>query len=188
MAAKMTKKQMGGMHVMQDGSMMKNSMMKKGGAKMTKMQKGGMTGAEMKAKGMALKKAGDAKKAKGQAMKIIGDAKKKVGQDQFLKRAETAQDLINYSTRKGRIQDMDPAVLAGLKAKVNRASEIKKERASKTYKTGGMVNANSSVKKQTVPGSKGVKAGINPSAKASKVARGRVGGTSKAPKNATPKK
>jgi hypothetical protein len=55
------------------------------------------------------------------------------------------------------------------------------------YKTGGMVNPNSTVKKQTVPGSKGVKAGVNPSATASKVARGRVGGTSTAPKTAMPK-
>ena len=49
-----------------------------------------------------------------------------------------------------------------------------------------MVNANSSVKKQTVPGSRGVKSGVNPSATTSKVARGRVGGTSTAPKKAVP--
>jgi len=55
------------------------------------------------------------------------------------------------------------------------------------YKTGGMVNPNASVKKQTVPGSRGVKSGVNPSAAASKVARGRVGGTSTAPKKAIPK-
>ena len=55
------------------------------------------------------------------------------------------------------------------------------------FKTGGMVNANSKVSKQTVPGSKGVKSGTNPKAAASKVARGRVGGTSSAPKTALPK-
>ena len=54
-------------------------------------------------------------------------------------------------------------------------------------KTGGMVNPNSAVKKQVVPGSKGVKSGVNPKAAASSVARGRVGGTSAAPKTATPK-
>ena len=56
------------------------------------------------------------------------------------------------------------------------------------YKTGGMVNANAQVKRQVVVGSKGVKAGVNPKAAASKVARGRVGGTSAAPKKASPVK
>lgn len=59
--------------------------------------------------------------------------------------------------------------------------------ATKTMKTGGMVNANAAVKKQTVPGSKGVMSGENPKATASKVAKGRSGGTSKAPKTAMPK-
>jgi hypothetical protein len=55
------------------------------------------------------------------------------------------------------------------------------------YKTGGMVNPNATVKKQTVAGSKGVKSGVNPKAAASNVAKGRTGGTSAAPKTATPK-
>lgn len=55
------------------------------------------------------------------------------------------------------------------------------------YKTGGMVNPNATVKKQTVAGSKGVKSEVNPKAAASKVARGRSGGTSAAPRTATPK-
>jgi hypothetical protein len=54
-------------------------------------------------------------------------------------------------------------------------------------KTGGMVNPNAAVKRQSVAGSKGVKSGVNPRAAASRVARGRVGGTSAAPKTATPK-
>jgi len=54
-------------------------------------------------------------------------------------------------------------------------------------KTGGMTNPNATVKKQTVPGSKGVMSGENPKASASKVAKGRSGGISKAPKTATPK-
>lgn len=56
-----------------------------------------------------------------------------------------------------------------------------------SYKIGGMVNPNSNVSKQTVPGSRGVKSGVNPSAAASKVARGTVGGTSTAPSKAIPK-
>lgn len=63
----------------------------------------------------------------------------------------------------------------------------KKGGAVKKRKTGGMVNANSKVSKQTTPGSKGVKSGVNPKAAASKTAKGRSGGTSKAPKTATPK-
>lgn len=59
--------------------------------------------------------------------------------------------------------------------------------AAKKYKIGGMVNPNSNVSKQTVPGSRGVKSGVNPSAAASKVARGTVGGTSTAPGTAMPK-
>ena len=59
--------------------------------------------------------------------------------------------------------------------------------AAKKYKIGGMVNPNSNVSKQTVPGSRGVKSGVNPSAAASKVARGTVGGTSTAPSTAMPK-
>jgi hypothetical protein len=58
----------------------------------------------------------------------------------------------------------------------------------KKYKTGGMVNSNASIKKQTVPGSKGIKSGVNPKATASKVAKGRSGGTSVAPKKAIPSK
>tara|TARA_R110000868_G_scaffold77058_1_gene221085 strand:- start:35 stop:988 length:954 start_codon:yes stop_codon:yes gene_type:complete len=56
-----------------------------------------------------------------------------------------------------------------------------------TYKTGGMVNANANLKAGKVAGSKGVKSGVNPKAAASKVVRGRVGGTSVAPKKAIPK-
>ena len=55
-------------------------------------------------------------------------------------------------------------------------------------KTGGMVNPNAKVSEDNTPGSKGVKSGTNPKASASKKAKGKVGGTSKAPKTAVPKK
>lgn len=112
----------------------KTKMTKKVVAKkpMRKMQDGGKTGAQ-------LKKEGQEMKAKGQAMKMQGQAMKKSGQDQFLKVAERAQDQINYRTRKGQIQDMKPEMLSELKSKVNRAAEIKKERALKTLKKGGKV-------------------------------------------------
>jgi hypothetical protein len=54
-------------------------------------------------------------------------------------------------------------------------------------KTGGMVNSNAKVSALKSAGSHGVKSGVNPKAAASKVARGRVGGTSSAPKTAVPK-
>jgi hypothetical protein len=57
----------------------------------------------------------------------------------------------------------------------------------KKMKTGGMVNANANLKATATAGSKGVKSGVNPKAAASKVAKGRVGGTSVAPKAAMPK-
>jgi hypothetical protein len=79
-----------------------------------------------------------------------------------------AEQLFNRSARQG-----------------DRAKKLKAKAAM--MKTGGMVNANSKVSKQTVPGSKGVKSGVNPKASASKVATGRSGGTSTAPKTATPK-
>jgi len=158
-----------------------------------KMQDTGKTGAQLKkegltqmGKGMRMKMEGQKSqmvgkgmKAKGEALKTIGTAKKQIGQDQFLKKAEVAQDLINYRTRKGQIQDMNPEMLAKLKSRVNRAAEIKKERASKTYKTGGMVNSNAKVSAIKTAGSKGVKSGVNPKVSASTTAKGRTGGTNK---------
>ena len=54
------------------------------------------------------------------------------------------------------------------------------------YKTGGMVNSNAKVSALKSAGSKGVKSGTNPKATASKKAKGRSGGTSKAPRRANP--
>jgi hypothetical protein len=59
--------------------------------------------------------------------------------------------------------------------------------ATKQMKTGGMVNSNSKVSAIKSAGSRGVKTGANTRISASKVARGRVGGTSTAPRTASPK-
>lgn len=67
------------------------------------------------------------------------------------------------------------------------AKRLAKGKVGRSYKTGGMVNSNSKVSALKSAGSKGVKSGTNPKATASKVARGRVGGTSTAPKTAVPK-
>tara|TARA_R110000868_G_scaffold62505_1_gene188770 strand:+ start:1132 stop:1623 length:492 start_codon:yes stop_codon:yes gene_type:complete len=56
-----------------------------------------------------------------------------------------------------------------------------------TYKTGGMVNANANLKATATAGSKGVKAGVNPKAAASNVAKKPSKPRSKAPKKALPK-
>jgi hypothetical protein len=50
-----------------------------------------------------------------------------------------------------------------------------------------MVNSNAKVSALKSAGSNGIKSGVNPKAAASKVARGKVGGTSAAPKTAAPK-
>ena len=56
-----------------------------------------------------------------------------------------------------------------------------------SFKTGGVVNPNAKISADKTAGSNGVKSGVNPKAAASKVAKGRVGGTSTAPKTASPK-
>jgi F420-0:gamma-glutamyl ligase len=52
---------------------------------------------------------------------------------------------------------------------------------SAMMKTGGMVNPNAKVSKQVVPGSKGVKVGVNPKASASKIASSKGSGKANTP-------
>ena len=70
---------------------------------------------------------------------------------------------------------------------VDRMNTNTTEGEKQKMKTGGMVNSNAKVPVDKTPGSKGVKSGTNPKASASKKAKGKVGGTSVAPKTATPK-
>jgi len=72
------------------------------------------------------------------------------------------------------------------KGKVSSQRTIAKKETG-YMKTGGMVNSNAKVSALKSAGSHGVKSGVNPKAAASKVAKGRVGGTSSAPKTAVPK-
>jgi hypothetical protein len=65
--------------------------------------------------------------------------------------------------------------------------KLKKGGSMKKMKTGGMVNPNAKLQAAKSAGSKGVKPRVNPKAAASKVAKGRSGGTSAAPKTAIPK-
>ena len=105
--------------------------MKKKGGTVKKFGDGGKAVAQLKKEGIARRDKGLAMKMQGQAMKMQGQAMKKAGQEQFLERAKTAQDLINYRVRKGQLQDMDPEMLAKLKTRINKASEIKKAQGVK---------------------------------------------------------
>ena len=58
---------------------------------------------------------------------------------------------------------------------------------AKSKKGGVKVLLNGNQAVQKTPGSKGVKSGVNPKAAAQKVAKGKVGGISTAPKTAMPK-
>jgi len=74
---------------------------------------------------------------------------------------------------------------------IENANKLKKKSkmggaTKKTYKTGGMVNANANLKATKSPGSKGVKPSVNPKAAASKTAKKPSKPRSKAPKKATP--
>ena len=71
-----------------------------------------------------------------------------------------------------------------LKAK---AGMLQKGGTLKKASKGVIVKMNGNQPVQKVAGSKGVKSGVNPKAAASKRATGRAGGTSTAPKTATPK-
>ena len=60
--------------------------------------------------------------------------------------------------------------------------------AKKMYKTGGMVNSNPKLFADKIPGSKGDKSGVNPKVNKQTKPKGKVGGTSTAPKKAKPGK
>jgi hypothetical protein len=101
----------------------------------------------------------------------------------------SSKPTARIDVRKYDSQGMDTAKPKSKEISTNRAQRMINRQAKKAtvMKTGGMVNSNAKVSKQTVPGSKGVKSGVNPKASASKVAKGRSGGTSTAPKTAVPK-
>ena len=113
-----------------------------------------------------------------------------------VKRAQKL-DRIASGKQGDRVDNVIKAVAAGADAASSAASAVKNTREAigkmknggtmKKYKTGGMVNSNAKVSALKSAGSKGVKSGVNPKAAASKVAKGRVGGTSTAPKTAVPK-
>lgn len=129
-----------------------------------KKYKDGGTPKKARLESRASKKMGKAQRTYKEAEATLSDAKSSRNPMDYA----DAEQLFNRSARQG-----------------ERAKKLKAKAAM--MKTGGMVNANSKVSKQTVPGSKGVKSGVNPKATPTKRATGRSGGTSAAPKTAVPK-
>ena len=72
-------------------------------------------------------------------------------------------------------------------AEKNSTAKMKKGGIMKKYKTGGMVNPNANLQAGKKAGSKGVMHSLSAKAIVQKIAKGRSGGTSAAPKTATPK-
>lgn len=176
-----------------------------------KMQLGGKTGAQLKKEGQAMKAKGQAMKKLGKAS--ISPAKS--GYDEadtrlkasLIKNNESGgifgpaagAGSKNRTVEEQKTLDKDMAIARSKVA----ASKIRSQKEAKerktvadmqakgsykgNYKTGGMVNSNAKVSAIKTAGSKGVKSGVNSKASASNVAKGRVGGTSSAPKSAVPK-
>ena len=105
--------------------------------------------------------------------------------------AKMMKDIKSASSKKkmqaggasaGQVDRMNTNTTAGQMPKY----PMKKGGTMKKYKTGGMVNSNAKVSALKTAGSKGTKSGVNSKVSASKVAKGRVGGTSAAPKKAKP--
>jgi hypothetical protein len=176
-----------------------------------KMQSGGKTGAQLKKEGQAMKAKGQAMKKLGKAS--ISPAKSGYDEADTRFRASLIKNhesggifgpaagagSKNRTVEEQKTLDKDMAIARSKVA----ASKIRSQKEAKerktvagmqakgsykgNYKTGGMVNSNAKVSAIKTAGSKGVKSGVNPKASASNVAKGRVGGTSSAPKSAVPK-
>jgi hypothetical protein len=173
---------------------------KMGGTMKKKYANGGPTEPEKKASEPQPVKTED-KISDMAAGKTASDYAKMTGKEyraekRGIKRAQKL-DRISSGKQGDRVDNVIRAVASGAEAASSTANAIKNTREAvgkmkkggtmKKYKTGGMVNSNAKVSALKSAGSKGVKSGVNPKAAASKVARGRVGGTSAAPKTAVPK-
>jgi hypothetical protein len=85
-----------------------------------------------------------------------------------------------------RLREKREARKAAKEAEKNSTAKMKKGGIMK-YKTGGMVNPNAILQADKKAGSKGVKHSLSAKAILQKIAKGRSGGTSAAPKTALPK-
>ncbi len=172
---------------------------KMGGTMKKKYANGGPTEPEKKASEPQPVTAQD--KVNAAVGKTASDYAKMTGKEyraekRGIKRAQKL-DRIASGKQGDRVDNVIKAVASGAEAASSAANAIRSTREAvgkmkkggtmKKYKTGGMVNSNAKVSALKSAGSKGVKSGVNPKAAASKVAKGRVGGTSAAPKTAVPK-
>jgi hypothetical protein len=94
------------------------------------------------------------------------------------------------NTTAGKISNPGSGSMAKAMATPAKSSTVKEEAAipsARKMKTGGMVNPNAKIQAGKKAGSKGVKHSLSVKAVVQKKAKGRSGGTSKAPKTASPK-
>jgi len=104
--------------------------------------------------------------------------------------ATTAKTPAPAEEKKGlfaRLREKREARKAEKEAEKNSTAKMKKGGIMKKYKTGGMVNPNANLQAGKKAGSKGVKHSLSAKAIVQKIAKGKSGGTSAAPKTATPK-
>lgn len=142
-------------------------------------------------------KYGGAKKMKkyqsgGMAVPVPGMKKNQAKAEEFYDKNPSVRTYTNEYT--GKKIPTGPMTKGEYQNAAERAASVYNDKPSPMLKkggakmkTGGMVNSNSKVTALKSAGSKGVKSGVNSKVSASKVAKGRTGGTSSAPKTATPK-
>jgi len=185
------------------GGRVKKPMMQKGGSVKKKMQKGGgiLTPAgrikSKKVRNVDLtgrQTTVDVSKTKRDGTTVTKSVNTSRGFAPTATKTKTVTDKSgNVVSKESKAMDYNKAVRKTKRVANNVGRNAKdtwayqKGGTMKKMKTGGMVNSNTKVQADNTPGSKGVKSGINPKAAASKVARGKVGGTSTAPKGAFPK-
>jgi hypothetical protein len=162
--------------------------MKMGGTK--KYQNGGSAGQSISSKGAyypdakcraeGCPKNPNSPKYKKEVAKLTPAEKQKIGAKYQSGGASRATGVDNMATNTTAGQRLNyPTGVDNMNTNTTAGQKL-------NYKTGGMVNSNAKVKALKSAGSKGVKSKVNSKVTASKVAKGRVGGTSAAPKKATP--
>ena len=111
--------------------------------------------------------------------------KKKVDPNKVFDAANTAGNIVNSVIQNRNQANNGGGGMSGPGEFQRNGGMVKRKLMKASEGVIVKMNGNQPVQKRA--GSKGVRSGVNPKAKASKVTRGRVGGTSTAPKKALPK-
>lgn len=182
----------------------KNSNFKKGGS-MKKMQKGGTSKMKKYDDGGILTPQGRLKSKKVRDVSIhrFGDSSATVSKTKkdgstVTKKVTGTRGYVPTASMSKTVTDKEGNVVSNENKSIGYNKAVRKmgrvarnvgrnENDTWAYKTGGMVNSNAKTQVIKKAGSKGVKSGTNTKTSVSKVARGRVGGTSTVPRTATPK-